>query len=217
MVKVKICGNRTKRDVQFGKDASALGFIVDVPSSERSIGLKEAEEVFDSVPPFVDSVLVTTSTDIDRICRMATVLGPDYVQLHADIPLSRLESIRNAVEATIGIIALVQVGENRDQALAKAEALSETPVDCILADTATESGSGGTGKVHDWSVSREVRDIVRPLPLILAGGLNPSNVGEALRLVQPYAVDVASGVEEDSKKSQKQIRDFINEVRRFEA
>jgi phosphoribosylanthranilate isomerase len=84
--------------------------------------------------------------------------------------------------------------------------------DAVLLDTLKNGKLGGTGEVHDWSVSADIARNLQ-IPVILAGGLNPSNVGKAIRTVRPYAVDVSSGVETAGRKDQEKIESFVREVR----
>ena len=77
----------------------------------------------------------------------------------------------------------------------KGDSAASKKFDCVLLDSLTQGKYGGTGLTHDWTLSKHIRDLIYPVPLILAGGLSPNNVAEAVRMVNPYAVDVSSGVE----------------------
>jgi len=86
--------------------------------------------------------------------------------------------------------------------------------DAVLLDSFTRGQYGGTGRVHDWTLSRQIKEAVAPLPVILAGGLKPGNVKEAVKTVQPYAVDVASGVElRPAVKDHEKIRAFVENAK----
>jgi phosphoribosylanthranilate isomerase len=146
------------------------------------------------------------------------------VQIHSRLPLLELEIIKEKTD--IPIIKTLSVpaqgeasGEkagNKTPVLSLLEEVSlleETDiVDSILLDTARPEKPGGTGCVHNWTLSRRIAEETQ-LPLILAGGLKPENVQEAIRIVSPYAVDTASGVETYGKKDAVKIKSFIEEVR----
>jgi phosphoribosylanthranilate isomerase len=151
-------------------------------------------------------------------------VSPDIVQIHSKLPLSELEIIKEKTDIpiikTLSIPAQDETSGKRarktsviSELLKKVCLLEEAEVaDSILLDTGKPGKPGGTGCVHDWSLSKRIAEKTR-LPLILAGGLKPENVQEAIRTVAPYAVDTASGVETCGKKDALKIRNFIEEVR----
>ena len=115
----------------------------------------------------------------------------------------------------IKIIRSVPIAENTNvtTAINEIEKYIESGIGAVLLDTKGEENAGGTGQRHDWNKSREIKDSVN-CPIILAGGLTPENVGDAIRFVEPYAVDVASGVESSPGiKDYQKITDFIQNVR----
>jgi len=103
----------------------------------------------------------------------------------------------------------VKTGDTTERAKAYSKAF-----DAILLDSFTSGQYGGTGRVHDWELSKQIKQIIEPTPLILAGGLKPENVKEAILTVQPYAVDVASGVElRPAVKDPKKVYAFIENAK----
>jgi phosphoribosylanthranilate isomerase len=191
-VRVKICGITRKEDLDgaAAAGADAVGFIVGTAASSRNISLGKAEKLFRQVPPFVKSVLVTVPTSFDELAETYEKLNPDVIQIHEENHLAAA-SIRLKFPNTTLIGA---VNANSPNAL-EAASIASRILDAVLLDSFANGRYGGTGIVHDWQLSKRVKQVIHPKPLILAGGLNPENVAEAVRVVQPYAVDVASGVE----------------------
>ena len=104
-------------------------------------------------------------------------------------------------------------GEPEGRLLKRARRLRGAPLDGVVLDTVFRGEAGGTGRPHDWRLGRAVREVLRPLPVILAGGLTPEHVGAAIRTVKPDWVDVSSGVEEGGRKCPQKVRAFLEAVR----
>jgi phosphoribosylanthranilate isomerase len=192
-VRVKICGITRVEDLEAACKAGAdmVGFVVDVPSSPRSLSIEKAESLLRLVPEKVKSVLVTVSKTPSQLVKVYERLKPDIIQLHGENDKGYLTVKRMIPNVfLIGAAQVKKGGEPLESALEIAEFF-----DGVLVDSYKMGAYGGTGVIHDWSVSRKLRDAVYPKPLILAGGLNHQNVKEAIKTVAPYAVDVSSGVE----------------------
>jgi len=212
-VRVKICGITRLEDLYASVDAgaNAVGFIVDVPSSPRNLTLAEAKALIDSTPIFVEKVVVSVFRSLGQLSRIYTELRPDTIQVHGG-PLPEI-SIREKL-SHIRLIRAVQVSSENSIDIALKSA---TIFDAVLADSHISGRYGGTGALHDWGISKIIRDSIKPKPLILAGGLSPENVGDAISRVGPYAVDVSSGVEEQpGVKDPQKIISFMSEVRKAE-
>ncbi len=218
MVKIKVCGNQNQSDLNSVTGADAVGFIVSTPRSGRNLSPGAAARLVNLVPPFTNSVLVTTETGPEKLAGLASEVGPDYLQLHSELAPSRIEEIRESVPGYHGLIALlsVEVEGKRKDLFSRARSLSNSSADAILLDSKSGGRAGGTGKTHDWEASRMIRDAVHPFPVILAGGLKPGNVREAVEKVRPYAVDAASGLEASGDKSSEKTGKFIKEVKKSE-
>ncbi len=213
VTRVKICGITTREDAwaAISLGADGLGFLVGLLyDSEDELSASEAGKILETLPPFVSGTLVTHRADpavVRELCREAR---PQVVQLHGPYPVDRIPELRDAFP-TIKVIKAVHV-EN-DLCLDQAAKAAEY-VDAILLDTKTATRIGGTGMVHDWSMSRRVREALAHKPVILAGGLNPGNVASAIAQVRPYAVDVNSGVSiRRGKKSPVLMERFIDAVK----
>jgi phosphoribosylanthranilate isomerase len=191
VVRVKICGITRREDLDAAATAGAdaVGFVVDVTSS-RNISLTDAKKLIRQVPPFVKSVLVTVPASLEDLVETCEALNPDAVQIHGE-NLQDVGAVRGKLPNKLLIGA---VKANPADAVGNAAKIAKT-FDAVLLDSFAQGKHGGTGRVHDWNVSQHVKHVIHPKPLILAGGLNPENVAEAVRTVQPYAVDVSSGVE----------------------
>jgi len=191
--------------------ADAVGLIVGVPSSPRNLTLERAEMLLSQVPIFVDSVVVTAPKSIKQLVEVCEGLKPTAIQIHGKEQLDSSE-IREKIKDT-RLIKTVYVTES---------ALNETAIedskmfDALLLDSFSKGQYGGTGKVHDWTLSRQIKEAVAPVPVILAGGLKPENVKEAILTVQPYAVDVASGVElSPGVKDHEKVRTFVENAKKI--
>lgn len=187
--RVKICGltRAADRDRAIEAGADAVGFITGVPvDTPREITPEQVSELVDGVPPFVTSVLVTMPETVEEAVELQEEAGADAIQIHGTLTPSQIEELQE--RAGVPVVAAVDVGD--EEIAAYADAAS-----AVLVDSTDEDGGGGTGRTHDWDRSRELREAIES-PLILAGGLTPANVAEAVEAVEPFAVDTASGVEQ---------------------
>lgn len=188
MTRVKICGvtSSEDRDAVVAAGADAVGVIHGVPvDTPREVDEDAAETLVSGVPPLVTSVLVTMPTTVQQAVKRVDEIDPNVVQVHDGLTPAELGALSRRV--TQQIVAVVD---------AEADDIDEfaSHADALLVDSVDAEGGGGTGETHDWD---RTRDIVQSLdvPVILAGGLTPENVTEAVETVRPFAVDTASGVE----------------------
>lgn len=194
-VKVKVCGMTSLEDalMAVGFGADAVGFIF-YRKSPRFVTEKIVKSI--ALPPFVNRVGVFVNETAERINRIADVCRLDTIQLHGDESPAFCRKLRRRVVKAIRL---------RD-----ANSLKLMPrfeVDGFLLDAFAENLPGGTGMICDWSLVRRAKKFG---PVILAGGLTPDNVQDAIGKVQPYGVDVCSGVEKaPGKKDRAKVRDFI--------
>ncbi len=200
--RVKICGMTDRADLAAALDAGAdaVGLVSEVPvETPREITPERARTLADAVPPFVTSVLVTMPEDIDDLCDLVDAVGPDVVQLHGEFAAADLATIPEIMP----VIRALDVDE--EDAIRRAA----DHADAVLIDSTDEQGAGGTGETHDWVRSREYVEGL-DVPVVLAGGLTPANVREAVAQVRPYAVDVASGVEGPDGKDADAVAAFVS-------
>ncbi len=212
MTLVKICGISRAEDALVAAEAGAdfIGFIF--AASRRRATEEETVEIVAALRAAgsqARTVGVFVNDDIVEINLFAARCGLDVVQLSGH---ESWEYCRQ-IERSVFRVVHVSPGTTGREILArlKEEQLLSSDDVRLLLDTGSETAYGGTGESFDWSVAAEV---AREVPLILAGGLTPKNVAEAIAVVKPWAVDVSSGVETDGAKDAGRIRAFLNEVRR---
>ncbi|MFB6360361.1 MAG: phosphoribosylanthranilate isomerase, partial [Halobacteriales archaeon] len=200
MTRVKVCGitRNADRNAAIEAGADALGFLVDVPvDTDRELTPEAAAALIDDGPPFVTSVLVTMPAGPDRALELLERTGAEAIQLHNDLPVDAVAAVSEATSASV-IKAI-------DAEPAAAERYAPV-VDALLVDSRTESGAGGTGRRSDWDRAAAVRNAV-DCPVVLAGGLDPGNVADGVAAVEPFAVDVSSGVERtEGRKDPEAVR-----------
>ncbi len=201
--------------------ADAIG-VINVANTKRYIDLEDAKTISNALPVFVSKVVVVTLDNVpigaahDKIKSIEDT-GADCIQLHGEESVELVVDLRACMESSTKIIKKIGVSGDKEKCLENALAYEDV-VDAILLDTLAISGRtgaiGGTGKQHDWSISKEIVERVKK-PVILAGGLNPDNVARAIALVKPYAVDVSSGVESKvRKKDALKVKRFIEATRK---
>jgi phosphoribosylanthranilate isomerase len=202
MVRVKICGITNPEDaraaIEFGADA--LGFVF-VKHSPRHVLPRDAALIIKTLPPFITAVGVFADEDPAAIETVIGETGIGIIQLHGEEPPGTCKYSHPVLKA-IRVKSL--------QSLDPLEGYRHV-VAAFLLDTYTEDQLGGTGRVFNWDIAVEAKQYGR---IILAGGLTPENVSDAVRRVRPYAVDVSSGVEmEKGKKDLQKMRLFIENAK----
>ncbi len=200
--------------------ADAIGTVVDAPSP-RAVNATLAREIL-TVAWDLDRVVVMLPRNVEKAVQIAKTACPTILQLHGREEPMFLVSLREALDAEglaeTRIIKSIGIGpdSDREDLLQTCKSYAKS-TDGLLFDTNTTGTPGGTGKVHDWQVSRWIRDRLGETRVILAGGLNPSNVARAILAVKPFGVDVSTGVElKPGKKNPEMISAFIEAVRRTE-
>ena len=203
--KIKICGITNQEDAETAvqEGADALGFVF-YAQSPRYVQPAVAQHIIASLPPFVLSVGVFVNHDLDTVKRVFDDCGLALAQLHGDESPAFCESLNRPVLRALRL-------RDRSSFLALAEFKGRMGVRGFVVDAFSDTAYGGTGHTTDWSLAGEV---AKTVPILLAGGLTPENVQEAIRHVQPYGVDVSSGVERSpGRKDPAKIRTFIQSVR----
>lgn len=213
-VRVKACciASLAEAWAAIEEGVAAVGLVSEMPSGPGVISEETIAEIAAGLPPAVGSFLLTSKQDAraivaqQRRCRVNTVQLCDSV---------RSEGYRELREAMAGI-ALVQVVHVRDEGALEEAARVASDVDAVLLDSGDPSAPikelGGTGRTHDWEISRRIRDRVG-VPVFLAGGLDAVNVTDAIRVVRPFAVDVCSGIRTGGKLDRAKLRAFVDAVR----
>ncbi|MFP5260734.1 MAG: phosphoribosylanthranilate isomerase [Blastocatellia bacterium] len=211
--RVKVCCissvEEARMAIRYG--ASALGLVSEMPSGPGIIPEDLIAKIAAVIPPAVSSFLLTSKQDARAIVAQQRRCRANTVQICDRLESGTYAELREAMPG----IALVQV-IHVSGAGSLAEAVSVAPeVDAVLLDSGNQSLKikelGGTGRAHDWSVSRRIREAVEK-PVFLAGGLNAGNVLEAIKLVGPFAIDVCSGVRTDGKLDESKLSDLFAQV-----
>ncbi len=225
MVRVKICGITNNEDIGICArcGADALGFVVEYPVPVPwNLRIEEAGRLMEMVPPFISRVCVVGG-DYDKVMETARLLNPDVIQLHGSETLDMTKRLVSGIKSLkIKVIKAVRFSSETGRLASEIEdpirlcdELKNMGADAIVLDSATGSMPAGTGKRIDWRLAAKIREAV-DIPVILAGGLNPENVYDAILQMRPYAVDVISGVEaEKGKKDPDRVKNFIKEVKRY--
>jgi phosphoribosylanthranilate isomerase len=173
--------------------ADAIGLVSSMPSGPGVIPDDRIAEISTHIPPGVTTFLLTSSRDPETIVDQQKRSGVDTVQLCDELPPEAVKQLRSALPR-VSIVQVVHVVD--DDALDQARSAAST-ADALLLDSGDPNKAvkelGGTGRVHDWSLSRRIRDEV-DVPVYLAGGLTPENVVDAVRQVRPYGIDVCTGL-----------------------
>jgi phosphoribosylanthranilate isomerase len=181
--RIKVCGITRATDamdaVRLG--ASALGFVF-WPRSPRVVSVPAARDIASGVPAFVARIGVFVDATADDVARVTDEVGLDGVQLHGDERVERFERVKSRLIKAVSL--------ETDDDVARAATLPAHIT--LLVDAADRVRRGGTGTVADW---KQAAALAARRPVILAGGLTADNVGEAVRLVRPWALDVSSGIE----------------------
>ena len=222
MYRIKICGLVHRADISSSVDAGAdaLGFLLGMTHmAEDSLTLPEAVELIQAVPGHIWSVIVTHLTDPSTIIEYCSRTKCRALQIQEDIKLSDLKRIR-AAQPSLSVIKALLMEKKSVESIFRPAAELAPYVDAFICDSADRAVDriGGTGRIHDWSVSRRIVERLEK-PVLLAGGLNAENVMGAVRTVCPWGVDVNSGVESSSRsvsgrKDGQKLRLFATRARR---
>ena len=199
--RIKICGITNQEDAlcAVAAGADALGFVF-YEKSPRYVLPETVQQIVSQLPPFVTTVGLFVNAGVDVIEQTVQLTGINVIQLHGD------ESPEECHFSATPVIKAVRVKDADSLA-----GIERYRVSALLLDAWNDQQYGGTGESFDWQLAR---NLTGELPLILAGGLNPDNVAEAIRVVNPYAVDVSSGVEvSPGEKDHHKIHKFIQQVR----
>lgn len=211
--KVKICciGSVEEAELVLQAGADALGLVSAMPSGPGVITESAIAEIIAAVPPATDTFLLTSATTAERIIAQHRRCPAATIQVVDAVPMAVYPALRTALPK----VRLVQVIHVVD-ATALHDATSIAPhVDALLLDSGNPSlavkSLGGTGQAHDWGISRRIVEAV-DRPVWLAGGLRAHNVAEAIATVQPYGVDLCTGVRTDGQLDAEKLSAFMAAV-----
>jgi len=203
MTFVKICGIRDEATLEAARDADAVGFVVNSPKSHRDLTHEEAAALARRAGPFQVTVAVTAERDPLALAQIVRDVRPHALQVPFRAGQGAFASLREQFPQ----VRLLVSCRPED-----AHLLPEGIADAVVLDAATLEGYGGSGQRTDWRTARVARE-ASSVPVVLAGGLTPETVAEAIRIVGPYGVDVSSGVETERVKDPDKIRAFIRNAK----
>jgi len=211
--RIKVCciSSVAEAELAISCGASALGLVSSMPSGPGVIPEELIAEITASVPPGVATFLLTSAQDVEVIVDQQRRCGVNTIQLCDELTVDELVSLRRALPG-VHVVQVVHVVDETaiEQAIASSEAAH-----ALLLDSGNPQKPikelGGTGRAHDWSISRRVCDAV-DIPVFLAGGLNPDNIGDAVRRVRPYGVDVCSGLRSNGHLSSNKLISFVRNI-----
>lgn len=182
-----------------------------MPSGPGVISEDLIAEIALSVPPTIATFLLTSKQDVPAIVAQHKKSKTNTIQLCDRLVSGTYEELKNSLPG----ISIVQVIHVIGEESAKEASTMSAFVDALLLDsgnrTSTVKVLGGTGRTHDWRISRKIKTFVT-VPVFLAGGLKPENVREAIRQVEPFGVDVCSGVRTDGRLDEKKLKKFMMQV-----
>ncbi len=196
--------------IEYG--ASALGLVSAMPSGPGVIPEETIAEIARLVPPGVASFLLTSKQDADSIIEQQRRCRTNTLQLVDSVSLETYARLREALPG----IAIVQVIHVRGEESIDEAVNVSRHVDTLLLDSGNPTRAvkelGGTGRTHDWTISRKIREIV-DIPIYLAGGLHAGNVVQAIREVGPFGIDLCSGVRTNGSLDRRKLASFFESVR----
>ncbi|MGD0366435.1 MAG: phosphoribosylanthranilate isomerase [Acidobacteriaceae bacterium] len=219
---IKICGNTNLEDVRVAADAGAdaVGFVF--APSPRRISATQISAMMPDLPADLTKIGVFGTQDFDDIVFALHTAGLHGAQLHGELDFSLAERLRREFDANFFLIQTLHWDVNSDPSRAEDRLRDELravarhrDIDAVLLDTRTSTASGGTGRTLDWARAKDVLSAeAGKLRIILAGGLYPGNIREAILTLRPWGVDVSSGVESSpGKKHPEFLYDFIRAAR----
>jgi len=213
VIRFKICCiqniQEAKTALSFG--ASAVGLVARMPSGPGPISDELIRQIAAAVPPPVGTFLLTSRTSVDDIIEHHRITNTNAIQIVDRLSDGTYRQLKEALPA----IKIVQVIHVADEGSVEEAIRISQSVDALLLDSGNPDllvkELGGTGRVHDWRLSRRIREEVS-CPVFLAGGLNPGNARKAIETVEPYAVDVCSGVRTNGLLDSEKLERFVSEV-----
>ncbi len=213
---IQIAGiiDQAEADMLTASGVEFLGFPLRLPVNKDDLGEKDAARIIRTIKFPHHAVLITYLDKAKDVIDFCNDLGINIVQLHGHVHAQELQKIKTSAPEMKIVKSLIVSGNNQDQLLSDVNQYSEF-VDAFITDTydPTTGASGATGKIHDWNISRLLVER-SPKPVILAGGMTPENVREAIMTVRPAGVDAHTGVEgPDGRKDPRKVRRFVEEAK----
>jgi len=214
---IKICGNTSAADALLAVEAGAdaVGFVF--AASPRHVTESEVAGIVARLPKTVEAIGVFVDAGVEEIYSAVRMCHLTGVQLHWDAAADLPARLKDTLGHELRVLRVLRFGESEtDQTSKQAAAYQKDPnLDGILIDSRTVGAAGGTGIAYDWEMaSKTLFQNAKQRKLVVAGGLTPENVGEAIAVLRPWGVDVVSGVEaEPGHKDPLKVREFVKRAR----
>lgn len=208
--KVKICciSNHEEAFMAINFGASALGLVGNMPSGPGVISDELIKDIVSIVPSTISTFLLTSETSSNKIITHHKKVNTNTIQLVDELKEGNYAQIREELPG----IRLIQVIHVIDEKSVEEAIKVSKYIDAILLDSGNPNLKvkelGGTGRVHNWELSKIIREEIK-IPLFLAGGLNNNNVRQAIEYVQPFGIDICSGVRTNGKLDQEKLKEFF--------
>ena len=213
MIRIKICCIRSVEEAKIAvsSGASAIGLVAKMPSGPGPVSDDLIREIASTVPPPVATFLLTSETTVDEIIKHHQRTNTNTIQIVDSLTEGTYTQLKSALPC-VKIVQVIHIAD--ENSVKEAIRISES-VDAILLDSGNPNLKikelGGTGRVHDWELSRQIR-MSSKCPVFLAGGLKPENVRQAIETVRPFGVDVCSGVRTGDNLDIQKLENFFKEV-----
>ena len=207
---IKICciSSIEEAELAIKYGASAIGLVSEMPSGPGVISEDLIEKISAVVPSTIDTFLLTSKTNADSIIEQHRKCKTTTLQIVDQVETIVLIKLKQELP-TIQLVQVIHV--NSDESITESINVAQF-VDILLLDSGNQKLKvkelGGTGRTHDWTISRKIRDAVS-VPVYLAGGINANNVLDAVREVEPFGIDLCSGVRENGKLKDKRLEEFF--------
>ncbi|MCC6970048.1 MAG: phosphoribosylanthranilate isomerase [Phycisphaerales bacterium] len=217
--RLKVCciSSRDEAHLAIGAGADALGLVARMPSGPGPIADELIRDIARIAPPPIATFLLTSEIEPDGVVAHARRTGVSTVQLVDD---GVEPDVWHAVRSDLPSLRIVQVIHVRDESSIDLALRAAPHVDALLLDSGNPAAQvrelGGTGRVHDWSLSRRIVER-SPVPVFLAGGLNPANVADAIHAVRPFGIDLCSGVRRNGRLDADKLHALVGAIHRADA
>lgn len=221
MTKIKFCGLRRIEDLALAEELCIdyAGFVT-VPSSRRYLRIEEILHLqtwLQTHNAKIQPVLVIMDMSLNEIGKITAATGIRHVQLAARETPEFCQTLRTEYHLTVWKTWHVEIDQNTQKVAVSDEISSlskyQNQVDAMLLDTSVKGNSGGTGVTFPWRQIPALQKVLGRVPMLIAGGLTPDNVGELVAAYHPYGVDVSSGIEVNGQKDENKMRSFVQSVR----
>lgn len=214
MTKIKICciSNPEEAELALKLGADALGLVSEMPSGPGVIDEEMIKLISSRFSNRIDTFLLTSKRSVHEIVLQHHRVKTTTIQIVDTL----LEGTHHDLKDALPGVKIVQVIHVCDESSVQEAIENSKTADALLLDSGNQKllikELGGTGRTHNWEISRKIVESVN-VPVYLAGGLNPQNIEEAIKIVKPFGVDICSGVRTDGKLDEVKLRDYIHKIR----